>query len=131
MGARILLVEDNPANLALMEYLLRAFGHTTISVMDGEAGVARAETEKPDIILMDLHMPKLDGFQAALRIKKLPGLEQVPIIAVTASAMVGDRDRILARGFDGYIAKPITPETFVPQVESFLGSTSTNGDPNI
>jgi CheY-like chemotaxis protein len=120
MGARILLVEDNPANLALMEYLLRVFGHTTISATEGVTAIALAHRELPDLILMDLHMPSLDGFDAARQIKALPGLGHVPIVAVTASAMVGDRDKILARGFDGYIAKPITPETFVTQVEGFL-----------
>jgi CheY-like chemotaxis protein len=120
VGARILLVEDNPTNLALMEYLLRAFGHTTISATDGAQGAALAAKELPDIILMDLHMPTVDGFEAAERIKAIEALKGVPIVAVTASAMVGDRSKILARGFDGYIAKPITPETFVSQVESFL-----------
>jgi CheY-like chemotaxis protein len=120
MGAKILLVEDNATHLALMEYLLRAFGHTTISATDGASGVALATKEPPDIILMDLHLPMLDGFQAAEQIKAVGRLNAVPIVAVTASAMVGDRGKILARGFDGYIAKPITPETFVSQVESFL-----------
>jgi CheY-like chemotaxis protein len=120
MGATILLVEDNPTNLSLMEYLLRAFGHTTLSAIDGEKGVALARETLPDLILMDLHMPTLDGFDAAIQIKAVPALRHVPVVAVTASAMVGDRDKILSRGFDGYIAKPITPETFVAQVESFL-----------
>jgi two-component system cell cycle response regulator len=117
---RILIVEDNPANLALMEYLLRAFGHTPLVARDGDAGVAQAIAERPDLILLDLHMPKVDGFEAARRIRLEPALAGIPLIAVTASAMVGDRDRILAKGFDGYIAKPITPETFVEQVERFL-----------
>jgi CheY-like chemotaxis protein len=118
--ARILIVEDNPANLALMEYLLRAFGHTPLVAWDGEAGIAQAIAERPDLILLDLHMPKVDGFEAARRIREERSLDSVPVIAVTASAMVGDRDKILAQGFDGYIGKPITPETFVEQVERFL-----------
>jgi two-component system cell cycle response regulator len=120
MAAKILLVEDNPVNLALMEYLLRAFGHVTVSAVEGEAGVALATTERPDLVLMDLHLPRLDGFEAALRMRSMPDLQRTPIVAVTASATIGERARILARGFDGYIAKPITPETFVAQVESFL-----------
>jgi len=120
MGAKILLIEDNPTNLSLMEYLLRAFGHTTISATDGASGVALAAKERPDIVLMDLYLPTLDGFEAAQQMRALATLKHVPIVAVTASALVGDRDKILARGFDGYIAKPITPETFVSQVESFL-----------
>jgi two-component system, cell cycle response regulator DivK len=84
--------------------------------------VALADRERPDIILMGPQMPKMDGFEAALQIKTLPHLKDVPIVAVTASATVGDRDEILARGFDGYTAKPLAPETFVTQVESFLAN---------
>jgi len=124
MGARILLVEDNPANLQLMEYLLRAFGHTTLSATDGAAGVAMAVRETPDVILMDLQMPTLNGYDAARQIRKVPALNGVPIVAVTAFAMVGDRDKILAHGFDGYIAKPITPETFLSEVERFIPKPS-------
>ena len=120
MAARILLVEDNPTNLQLMEYLLRAFGHETITATDGAIGVATAVRESPDIILMDLQMPTLNGYDAARQIRGMPALKHIPIVAVTAFAMVGDRDRILAHGFDGYIAKPIAPETFVMQVEQFL-----------
>jgi two-component system cell cycle response regulator len=120
MGARILVVEDNPANLSLMEYLLKAFGHTVLSATNGEDGVAAASLEVPDVILMDLQMPKMNGYDAAARIKLIPALRHIPIVAVTAFAMVGDRDKILARGFDGYIPKPIEPETFVSQVEHFV-----------
>lgn len=119
-GARILIVEDHAPNLMLMEHLLRAFGHTTFSAQDGVEAVSRAKEISPDLILMDLQMPNMDGFEAARQIRALPALAGVPIIAVTASAMVGDRDKILARGFDGYVAKPITPETFVYQIEAFL-----------
>lgn len=120
MGVKILVVEDNPTNLQLMEYLLRRFGHTVIAASDGEEGVALAERERPDVILMDLQMPKLDGYQAVRRIRDNAALHGVPVVAVTAFAMVGDRDKILTHGFDGYIAKPIVPETFVTQVEQFL-----------
>lgn len=120
MGVKILLVEDNPANLQLMEYLLRSFGHTIVSANDGAEGVALAVRESPDVILMDLQMPKLNGYDAARQIKAIPALRTVPIVAVTAFAMVGDRDKILAHGFDGYIAKPIAPETFATQVERFV-----------
>jgi CheY-like chemotaxis protein len=124
--ARILIVEDNPANLALMDYLLRAFGHTPLIARDGGAGVTQALAERPDLILLDLHMPRVDGYEAARRIRLEPTLTGIPLIAVTASAMVGDRDRILAKGFNGYIAKPITPETFVEQVERFLRPPETD-----
>jgi CheY-like chemotaxis protein len=122
VAARVLLVEDNPANLALMQYLLQAAGYTTLTATDGREGIAVAQRESPDVILMDLQMPILNGYDAARQVKEIPALRGVPIIAVTAYAMVGDRDKILARGFDGYIAKPITPERFVSEVESFIGS---------
>src|SRR5687768_13423101 len=120
MAIKVLLVEDNPTNLHLMDYLLRAFGHVTVSARDGAEGVALAERESPDVILMDLQLPTLDGYEAARRIRARPGLAHVPIVAVTAFAMVGDRDNVLSVGFDGYISKPIEPETFVGEVEGFL-----------
>lgn len=117
--ARILIVEDNPANMALMEYLLRAFGYQTIAARDGEEGVATALSEAPDLILMDLQIPKLSGFDAARKIRiAMP--TPPPIVAVTAFAMVGDKERVLAEGFDGYLAKPISPETFVTELEVYL-----------
>jgi CheY-like chemotaxis protein len=118
-AARILIVEDNLTNLALMEYLLRAFGYEVVSAPDGEAGVIAAERERPDLILMDLQLPTLTGFKAAAQIRELDQ-PRVPIVAVTAFAMVGDRERVLAEGFDGYLPKPIEPATFVSQIEAFL-----------
>jgi CheY-like chemotaxis protein len=114
---RVLVIEDNPTNLELMTYLLNAFGHTTMVAYDGEEGVTAALTTSPDVILCDLALPKLDGFGVVQRLKTEATLHAVPVIAVTASAMVGDRDKAIAKGFDGYISKPITPETFVAEVE--------------
>jgi two-component system cell cycle response regulator len=124
MGRRVLVVEDNPTNRALMEYLLRAYGHTVLSATDGLEGIACARRESPDVILMDLQMPNMNGFEAVRVLKAQPALSRVPIVAVTASAMVGDRDKILSSGFDGYISKPITPETFVDQVQAFLSAAA-------
>jgi CheY-like chemotaxis protein len=120
MGSRILVIEDNHTNLELMTYLLNAFGHTAIAAHDGEEGVDLAMRASPDLILCDLALPKLDGYGVARKLKAESSLKSVPLIAVTASAMVGDRDKVLAAGFDGYISKPITPETFVTEVEEFL-----------
>ena len=122
MGGRILVIEDNPANLELMMYILKAFGHTAIAARDGEEGVDLALTSNPDVILCDLAMPKLDGFEVARRLKSEPAVRFVPLIAVTASAMVGDRDNVLAQGFDGYISKPIILDTFVAEVERNLAA---------
>jgi CheY-like chemotaxis protein len=128
MGSRILVIEDNPTNLELMTYLLNAFGHVTIVALDGETGVEAALRELPDLILCDLALPGLDGFGVARRLKREPALKGVPLIAVTASAMVGDRDKVIATGFDGYMSKPITPETFVAEVEAYLPSRAEHGD---
>ena len=120
MDAAILVVEDNRDNMELMEYLLRAFGYTPMLARGGADAIRRAQQQPPDLILMDLQMPEMDGHEASAEIRKVPGLEGCTIVAVTAFAMVGDRERILAAGFDGYISKPIAPESFVGQVESFL-----------
>jgi CheY-like chemotaxis protein len=128
MGYRILVIEDNPTNLELMTYLLKAFGHTTISACDGEEGVEMALRTIPDLILCDLALPKLDGYGVARRLKAESTLNAVLLIAVTAFAMVGDRDKALATGFDGYITKPIAPETFVAEVESYMHKEASHGD---
>lgn len=120
MPARVLVIEDNRDNLDLMVYLLRAFGHAVSSATDGEKGLALATAERPDLIVCDLHIPRLDGFEVARRLKADPALKKIPIVAVTALAMVGDRDKVLAAGFDGYITKPIEPEGFVQKLESFF-----------
>jgi CheY-like chemotaxis protein len=120
MGFRILVIEDNPTNLELMTYLLNAFGHSTMVAMDGEEGIAEAIRSTPDLILCDIALPRVDGYGVARRLKAEVTLRAVPLIAVTASAMAGDRERVINAGFDGYISKPITPETFVMEVESYI-----------
>jgi two-component system cell cycle response regulator len=119
-SARILIIEDNQVNLELMTYLLNAFGYATLSARDGEEGLEVAIRELPDLILCDMQMPKLDGYGVAQQAKSNSGLHDIPLIAVTAFAMVGDRDKVLAAGFDGYLAKPIDPTSFVQQLEAFL-----------
>ncbi len=114
------MVEDHPDNLKLMAYLLRAFGHEVVVARDGEEAVVAAGRERPDLILCDIHLPKLDGYGVAREVKAQPALSATPLVAVTALAMVGDRDKIIAAGFDGYIPKPIAPQTFVKQAEEFL-----------
>jgi two-component system cell cycle response regulator len=118
--ARILVIEDNPTNLELMVYLLNAFGHEPLIAMDGERGLGTVQHESPDLIICDIHLPKMDGYEVARRLKSHPALRDIPLIAVTALAMMGDRDKILKAGFDGYIPKPISPENFVSHVESYL-----------
>lgn len=119
-SGRLLVVDDDPGVRAmLVEYL----GGHRYDVRTADSGAAmRAEIERdlPDLILLDIRMPGINGYEVASAIRRQPGLEQTPIVAVTASAMVGDRERIAAAGFDGYIQKPIDPETFVGQIERFL-----------
>jgi two-component system cell cycle response regulator len=122
VAARILVIEDNPTNLALMGYLLKAFGYTVLTAIDGEQGLAAAHAEVPDLIICDIQIPKLDGYEVAKQLKGHPELSNISLIAVTALAMVGDREKMLAAGFDGYISKPIDPEAFVPEVEALLHS---------
>ncbi len=125
--ARVLIIEDNPESLALMQYLLRAFGHDTVTAQNGEEGLERAATTRGlDLIVCDVHLPKLDGCEVAQRLKAHPTLHRLHLVAVTALAMVGDRERVLAAGFDGYIAKPIAPREFVGQVEAFLPAVAAN-----
>jgi CheY-like chemotaxis protein len=106
--------------MELMVYLLRAFGYTPLSAYDGEEGVRLAQAELPDLIICDVHLPKLDGYGVVAQLKQHPVLKTVPTLAVTALAMVGDRERLLEAGFDGYIGKPIEPDAFVEQLEVFL-----------
>jgi diguanylate cyclase (GGDEF)-like protein/PAS domain S-box-containing protein len=126
LSARILIIEDNATNMELMVYLLRAFGYTPLAAYDGEEGVRMARSELPDLIICDVHLPKLDGYGVVAELKKDPQLRKIPALAVTALAMVGDRERLLEAGFNGYIGKPIEPDLFVAELESFLpGAPST------
>ena len=115
------VIEDDATNLELMGYLLRASAIRSITVASGEEGLDSAHPMPPDLILCDIHLPGIDGHQVA-RHSKPPDPRKIPLLAVTALAMVGDRDKVLASGFDGYLSKPIVPETFVKQVEGFLPS---------
>jgi two-component system cell cycle response regulator len=116
----VLIIEDHPDNRELMNYLLEAFGYATVTALDGLAGVDLARSEDLDLILCDIQLPEIDGFEVARRLKQDERLRSIPLVAITALAMVGDRERALAAGFDGYIAKPINPETFIATVEAFL-----------
>lgn len=124
MSARILVIEDNPANLELMTYLLRAYKYESIAAVDGETGLELARSERPDVVVCDIQLPHMDGYEVVRRMRAEPATCRIPVIAVTAFAMVGDRDRALAAGFDGYIGKPIVPETFVLEVEQFFRARS-------
>ncbi len=118
--ARILIVEDDPQNLYLASYLLRTAGHDVLFAGDGEEAVEVALQETPELVLMDILLPKADGYEAIRRIREARGADELPIVAVTAYAMPDDERKVRAAGAQGHIAKPIEPATFVRQVESFL-----------
>ena len=120
MTARILVVEDDVTSRSLMAYLLRSAGYQPEEAGDGALGLAAAQRECPDLIAMDLQMPVMDGIQVVEALRSDPVLRGVPVVAVTAMAMVGDKEKVLAAGFHGYITKPIEPERFVTQLEEFL-----------
>ena len=105
--AKILIIEDNPANMTLTEYLMTFVGHTVISATDAEAGLTMARAEQPDLILMDIQLPGMDGLEATGLLKRDEATCAIPVIALTALAMKGDEERIRAAGCDGYIAKPM------------------------
>lgn len=120
MSARILIIEDNTANMDLMAYLLQACGHTPLQSGDGASGIEAARREKPDLVVCDVHLPDLDGYGVVAALKADAATREVPVIAVTALAMAGDRERLLRSGFDAYLSKPIEPEQLVAEVERFL-----------
>jgi two-component system cell cycle response regulator len=119
-SARVLLIEDDAPSRELMAYLLRAFGHAAIEAGDGRAGLEALRAERPDVVVCDIDLPGLDGYAIAAVAKADADLRAIPLVAVTALAMLSDRDRAIGAGFDGYIAKPIEPTEFVPQIERFL-----------
>ena len=120
MTVRVLCVEDNDQNFYLVNFILSAQGWTVTRANNGRDGVDRAAKEKPDLILLDIQLPVMDGYATAQELRKLPGLGATPIIAVTSYAMAGDREKALAAGCTGYIEKPINPKTFADQVSQYL-----------
>ena len=120
MPASFLIIEDNPANLELVRYLLDAHGYPTLTTTNGEDGLRLFASARPDIVLCDLQLPVLDGYEVLSEIRKDPARADTMVIAVTAFSMSGDRAKVTAAGFDGYISKPIDPTTFVQQIESLL-----------
>jgi len=117
MSGLVLLIEDNEQNRYLTTFLLERSGYTVVPAFDGPHGISEASRSRPDIVLVDIQLPLMDGYAVAARLRALPALRDTPIIAVTSYAMVGDREKALAAGCTGYIEKPINPETFVAEVE--------------
>ena len=120
MSARVLVIEDNASSLELMIYLLKSFGHMPFRARDGEEGIQVARSERPDLILCDVQLAAMDGHEVCRRLKSDPVLRSIPLVALTAYAMVGDREKMLAEGFDGYLSKPVNPEQVMDQLAPFL-----------
>ncbi len=119
-GPRVLVVEDNPLNLKLVRDVLRAAGYEVAEAGSGEEGLRVAHESPPDIVLMDLQLPGIDGVETLRRLRLDPAVADVPVVAVTAFAMREDRERAYADGFDGYLAKPISVRALPSQVGRFL-----------
>lgn len=120
MKKKILYIEDNEQNLYLITFILEKHGYEVYAAMDGQTGIDSAAKVLPDLILLDIQLPLMDGYAVARQLRTNPGLAATPIVAVTSYALAGDRDKALAAGCSGYIEKPINPDTFVQQLEQHL-----------
>ncbi len=127
--ARVLVVEDNPTNMTLAVFLLESVGHTVISANDAEIGLTLARDERPDLILMDIQLPGMDGLEATSQLKRDVATRDIPVIALTALAMKGDEERIRAAGCDGYIAKPMRYKEFLATIAEKLAERATTAAP--
>ncbi len=131
MKEKILIVEDNPQNMRLIEMTLRARGYSLLKATDGEEALEMAIREKPDLIIMDLNLPKVSGLEVTERLRQMPAFNHIPIIAVTAHAMKGDEEKIIEAGCDAYLPKPINTRQ-LPEVvaEMLLKRQKDNGQEN-
>jgi two-component system, cell cycle response regulator DivK len=120
MKRKILIIEDNADNMYLATFLLEKAGYAISQAFDGKAGIASARTDRPDLILLDIQLPVMDGYAVARALQSDDLVSDIPIVAVTSHAMAGDRETVMAAGCTGYIEKPISPENFVLQMEQYL-----------
>lgn len=120
MKRTILLIEDNEQNLYLTTFLLEQNGFKVVPARSGAEGIELAGRIQPALIILDIQLPQMDGYAVARELRQTPALKDVPIVAVTSYAMVGDRERALEAGYNGYIEKPINPDTFISQIEKYL-----------
>jgi two-component system, cell cycle response regulator DivK len=126
MKSSILVIEDNEKNMYLATFILEKSGYKVFQARDGQAGIALARQIIPDLILLDIQLPVMDGYAVARELTKNGELDHVPIVAVTSYAMLGDRENALEAGCVGYIEKPINPATFVTEIEQYLAPGKTN-----
>jgi two-component system cell cycle response regulator DivK len=121
--AKILVIEDNPANMTLATFLLQSANHTVLGAINAETGLTMAREQQPNLILMDIQLPGMDGLAATILLKKDEATRSIPVLALTALAMKGDEERIRAAGCDGYIAKPMRYKEFLDAIAAQLGRT--------
>ena len=129
MRREILLIEDNEQNRYLATFLLEKRGYAVVPAVDGPQGIELAGRTAPHLILLDIQLPSMDGYDVARALRGNPALQGIPIVAVTSYAMPGDRERALAAGCNGYIEKPIDPDTFVAEIERYLPGERGDGSP--
>jgi len=120
MKPKVLVIEDNEQNLYLVTFILEKHGYEVVQARDGRQGIDLAFDVNPILILLDIQLPVMDGYAVARELRSSPELADVPIVAVTSYAMVGDREQALAAGCSGYIEKPINPLTFISEIEQHL-----------
>jgi len=120
MKNRILYIEDNDQNFYLVSFILSAKGYTVIRARDGKEGIERAIADRPDLILLDIQLPVMDGYTVAKKLRGIDGMETIPIVALTSYAMAGDREKAIGAGCTGYIENPINPATFINEVAAYL-----------
>jgi two-component system, cell cycle response regulator DivK len=114
--AKILVIEDNEQNMYLCTFILKSHHHDVFQALSGRQGLETAKAALPDLIILDIQLPEMDGYTIARELKKDPVTSRIPIVAVTSYAMAGDRERVLAAGCEGYIEKPINPDTFMDEI---------------
>lgn len=127
MSPTVLLIEDNEQNRYLATFLLERGGYRVVSAHDGMIGIGLARTSDPALILLDIQLPGMDGYEVARTLRRMPDLSHVPIVGVTSYAMPGDREAAISAGCDGYIEKPIDPDTFVADISRYLPHNGANG----
>lgn len=116
----VLVIEDNEKNRYLISFILKGSGYEVIEAITGEEGVEMAINRQPDLVLMDIQLPGIDGYETTRRIRASPAGAKIPIIALTSYAMTGDRERALAAGCTGYVEKPINPDTIIDEIQKYI-----------
>ncbi len=124
----ILYIEDNEQNFYLVKVLLKTRDFEVLWAQDGREGIEKADQSRPDLVLLDIQLPVMDGYEVARRLRSNPELSKIPIVAVTSYAMSGDREKALSAGCNGYIEKPIDPDTFLAQIDKYFPGTDSGGN---